>query len=69
MKIRLEVEYCAEYVGVFKHYIARILDYPELIGYGDSPEEAISDALAFLEEHLGKSFLIVREEIQLELAN
>ena len=69
MKIRLEVEYHQEYVGEFEPYIARILDYPELMGYGNSPEEAINNALAFLEEHLGKSFKIVGEEVQLELAS
>lgn len=69
MKIRLVVEYHQEYGGEFEPYIARILDYPELMGYGHSPEKAINDALAFLEEHPGKSFKIVHEEVQLEFAS
>jgi len=39
------------------------------MGYGNAPEEAINDVLGFLEEHLGKNFKVVREEVALELAS
>ena len=62
MKVRLEVEYHPKYEGHFEAYVARILDYPELPGYGNSPQEAIKDALAVLDD-LGKSFKVVREDV------
>ncbi len=69
MKVNLEVKYHPEYEGEHEPYIACILDYPELMGYGNTPEEAINDALGFLEEHLGKSLKVVREDVALELAS
>ncbi|CAN5564941.1 hypothetical protein BH24DEI1_BH24DEI1_09640 [soil metagenome] len=68
MKINLEVTYHPEYEGKFEPYLARVLDYPELQGYGMSPEEEIGDALAFLEGHLGRKLQVLREDVQLELA-
>lgn len=67
MKLRISVDYHPEYIGEFEPYIAKILEYPELQGYGDPPDKAIEDGLGFPEEHLGKALKILREEIALEL--
>lgn len=69
MKVRLGVEYHPKYEDHFEGYVARILDYPKLPGYGNSPQEAIKDALAVLDEHLGKSFKVVREDVALDLVS
>lgn len=69
MKVRINVEYHPEYEGEFEPYVAKILEYPELQGYGSTAEEAIQDALGFLEDHLGKRLKVVREEVALELAS
>jgi hypothetical protein len=68
MRLRVLVEYLPELEGEHEPYVARLLDYPELQGYGFTPGEAIQDALGFLEEHLGRSLRIIREEFQVDVA-
>ena len=68
MKLKVLVEYHPELEGEHEPYVARILDYPELQGYGFTPEEALQDALAFLEEHLGRPLKVIREEVQVDVA-
>jgi predicted RNase H-like HicB family nuclease len=68
MKVRIEVDYHPELENEFAPYVARVLNYPELQGYGQTPEEAVLDAKAFLEEHLGKPIKVLREELAVELA-
>jgi predicted RNase H-like HicB family nuclease len=69
MRVRLKLEYHPEYGGEFEPYVAFVLDYPGLMGYGQTRDTAIQDALEFLEEHLGKRLTIVQEEVELELAS
>jgi hypothetical protein len=68
MRLRVLVEYHPELEGEHEPYVARLLDYPELQGYGFTPGEAIQDALGFLEEYLGRPLRIIREEIQVDVA-
>ncbi|TBH21511.1 hypothetical protein [Thermus thermamylovorans] len=68
MKLKVEVEYHPELEGTHEPHVARLLDYPELQGYGHTPEEAVQDALSFLEEHLGRPLRVLRQEAELEVA-
>jgi hypothetical protein len=68
MRITMTVEYHPELEGEFEPYIARVLEYPELQGYGSTSEAAKQDALAFLAEHLGHETKVLREEAAVELA-
>jgi predicted RNase H-like HicB family nuclease len=67
MRVKIEVDYHPEVGAEFAPYVARVIDYPELQGYGQTPEEAVLDAKAFLEEHLGKPIKVLREELAVEL--
>ena len=55
MKVRIEVDYHPELEAEFAPYV-------------QTPEEAVLDAKAFLEEHLGKPIKVLREELAVELA-
>lgn len=68
MRILVTVEYHPELEGEFEPYVARVPEYPELQGYGSTPEAAKQDALAFLAEHLGHDVKVLREDVALELA-